>query len=448
MSDTSIDNSAPAAGGDVPAPSSDSSSTPVADSGSDNVPDFDKMFGLEPDPGQSAVDAKSDVPPATNEPANRQGETVAKPEGDPTKDVPAADAASEEGKAPTDSQKTATLEASEKLNWSTAPESFRQAHEDLKKEFLTLAGSSIEQQYLSSPTDFVKWMEETSPTSYEEIGGHLATVSANLHPQKWADYLLKENPQVDLDGKPVSLTDYIAQQISGRPEMTAERLRGELSVALDDDDPDLKKAVESDKAKTAEKDANKPKDETPEQKEIREWREEKVREKRAAATNEIFTPVISSVNDLVSQAGLEIKDSDIAGKKFADLDPDMKFKVSVNNLLPAWIDQQVASDPVLLNLQGRMEEVLSKNPPDVKTAMQLQHRAKIAIENITTDFLSFMTATRASAKKSEIESPSKDTPPPIVKGAGAGNPAAPALTDPLTKDDWAMTEADLPPRRR
>lgn len=406
---------AEAAGGgdftpDVSADSSPADAGINTDVFADN--DFSKEFGLEPEI-KTGDEPAPDVTEVADAPANHQGTDVApQAEAKPEGDKPDSEA---------DAEKQFAL--NEKLNWEDDKVPFRKEFQNLKDAYMKQLESSPKAQYLNSPQEFAKWMKETSPTSFNEVGGILATESANNHPKEWIEYLAKEN------------ADVMAQILSGRPDITAERLKAELSVILDEDDPDVKEALE--KAKAASPTENPT--ETPEQKEIREWREQRQAEEYRQVVGEVFQPIEEAVDGLISQAGFEINLTDYQGKNFDSLDEDTKFKVMVNELIPLWIDYRVQQDPKLVSMQSRLEGFLSKK--DVTSAKALQHPAQIAATNFVNEFLEIVTGHRAKLKQSETASPAKTKPPAQVRSAGSQSNGIP--TGSPTKEDWQVTEADL-----
>lgn len=378
------------------------SSTPSPDVFADQ--DFSSTFGLdEPPPDATEV---TDPPPVSHpdEPE------VVKP-GDvetPVEEKPAEQP---------DAEKKFAF--NEKLNWDDDKQPFREEFKELKAEYLRVLENSVEAQYLGSPVEFAKWMKETSPTSFNEVGGILATESANSHPQQWIEYLAKDN------------ADLMAKTLTGR-DITAERLNAELEVMLNDDDPDVQAAMEKSKAEASREVIA----ETPEQKEIREWREERAREAHAKVVDEVFQPIEGAVNSLVSQAGMEINRADYQGKNLFDLDETTQMKVLVNDvLIPNAIEFVVQNDPKLRSMQARLEGFLEKK--DLTSAKALQHQAQIVATNVTGLVLELITGARANIKRSETTSPAKDAPRPIVKSAGTAVPSD-DLTRPLTEEDWRM----------
>lgn len=405
-----------ATGGDFTPDVAGDSSTPdvtSTDVFADN--DFSAAFGLEPEV-KTADEPAPEVIEDTDPPADPPGTEV-----EPGKEAE-AEVEKPEAKANADKPEFAL---NEKLNWDDDKVPFRKEFQNLKAAYLKQLESSPEAQYLNSPQEFAKWMKETSPTSFNEVGGILATESATSHPKEWIEFLANNNP------------DLMAEIVSGREGMTAERLKAELSVILDDDDEDVQAALEKAKAAGAE---NVKPEETPEQKEIREWREERQAQEYQKVVGEVFQPIEEAVDSLVSQAGLEIKESDYKGKNFDSLDEDTKFKVMVNELIPLWIDLRVKQDPKLVSMQSRLEGFLSKK--DLTSAKALQHPAQIAATNFVSEFLEIVTGYRAKTKQSETTSPAKTKPPAQVRSAGAnGNGSVP--TGAPTKADWEVSEADL-----
>lgn len=387
--------------------------------------DTDSIFGLEKEPASS--DDTADVTTAPDQPAPRQGESIATEDPD----------SSTEGQGDTTQTKDDTgFKFNEKLNWengntgSQVP--FREEFKALKEEYQRILASSPESQFISSPQDFAAWMKEKSPTSYNQVGALLATESATSHPEQWIDFFLEDASNADL----------IAKKISGRDDMTAERLRAELEVVLDEDDPDVKAVMERRQAEAKAAETGKP-EETPEQKRIRELLEKEERREMAEFRSQVFGPVEKAVNGLISQAGLEIDDSVLDGKSPKDLDPETRFKVLVNDLMPTYIGRRADADPVLKNMQARLAEF--EKAKDITSALAMQHAIKIAVTNIASEFLEIITAKRAQAKAEEDIPPTNGSPPPIVRSAGAStSPAAAASpAGPLSDDDWKVTEADL-----
>lgn len=428
MSDTLADPMPDAAeGGSIdisPDVSGDSSSpdTGMTDTDVFADVDFDATFGLTADQQSTGKQDPNDVPTATDPPISRQDAEVKTGDEAPSKgDTPEPDAAK------ADTTKDDQFALNEKLNWDDDKVPFREEFKNLKSEYMKLLSNSVEAQYISDPMGFANWMKEASPTSFNEVGGILATESAQAHPKEWIEFFAKNNP------------DILAQVASGREDITADRLRAELSVLLDDDDPDVEAALEKSKAAAAEQ----PKaEETPEQKEIREWREQRQREEFTKVTSEVFQPIERAVDSLVSEAGLEVNLADYADKNFSELDPETQFKVMVNEMLPSWIDFRIKQDPKLVAMQSRLEGFIRAK--DVTSAKSLQHPAKIATTNFVNEFLSLITGMKAKAAESVTTPPAKDSPRPIVKSAGAGSSAAQSpVTGMPTKDEWAVTEEDL-----
>lgn len=393
-----------------------STETPSSDAGeSTDVfadQDFDKAFGLQPEEKES--DDTSDVTKAPETPAPRQDEEIEKDAGKPDKEPEAegeVDETTPEAKA-TEAETPKTdgqFQPNEKLNWEDDKVPFRKEFQNLKQAYMGLLENSVESKFISDPKEFVSWMKEASDTSFREAGKLISTESATAHPKEWIDYLFKTNP------------DLMAEVVSGREGMKVDRLKAELDVLLDDDDEDVQAALEKRQAEKA--GAEKP-EETPEQKEIREWREERAREQQAKVVNEVFQPVEQAVDALVSEAGLEIKDAETAGKRFDELDEGTQFKAMVNSLIPVWIDHRVKQDPQLLGMQARLEQFLANG--DVAGAKRLQHAMTIAATNFAGELLTLVTGQKAKAKQSATKIPAPVPPKPMVKSAGATNGFSPA----------------------
>jgi hypothetical protein len=436
VSDADIPADAPVdAVSDAPA---DSSPAPVDEGG--YAPDFDKMFGLEPEPKETQ-DPTDATPQAADPPeAPREGDTQEDAKTDQATEAepntPAAEAA-------TDAKEDQSYGFNDKLNWDDEKVPFREEFKNLKNAYLDLARNSVEGQYLESPEKFVDWMRETSPDSFTAVGAKIATESADLHPAQWADYLLSKNP------------DLIAEKISGREGMTLERLKAELAILTEDDDPDVQARMEKDR-QGADTKQQETAPETPEQKRIRELLErEEVREREAlqqTVHTEVFAPIEKTVNSLVSQAGLDVDPAELEGKDFAQLGPEQQEKVFVNTMIPMWIDQRVKMNPQWQALQGRLEYFLSDkdergNPkkPDIVSAKKLQHQASIIAQNCTNEVLALFTNRRAKLSKDATTPPTPKPPQPQVRSAGAlpgslgssnGNDDDAALL-PAGKIDWS-----------
>jgi hypothetical protein len=384
-------------------------STPTAD------PDYDKIFGLEPEVKETPVsdpntpDVAEPTAPATDPPVTRQDTEVETPQEPKVEDAEAPKA--EEPKKDTQS------DLEEKLNFDSAPEHFRTAFRELKENHLRLIESHPEAQYLQDPEKFRDWMKETSPTSYQQVGQMLVSESVQAHPKEWADYLLQTNP------------DTIAEALSGREGMTMDKLKGVLELYdPETDDEDI--AAGSDKQKAQ---AQPP--ETPEQKKIRELLEREEQREFTQATQQVTQPIVSEVNQLVSQAGLDVDLDVLQGQDFTKLDEDTQFKVFVNTMMPAWIDQRIEQNPQIAAMQARMEYFLSnkdeKGQPkkvDVESARKLMHPMKIAVTNFVNEFLGVATTRRAQAKQKDTAPPNQTPPPPQVRSAGASQGVPPVPT--------------------
>jgi hypothetical protein len=390
--------------------------------------DVEKIFGLPKENGQS-TEVAPDVK-ATDPPVSRQD--------DQPVETHSGDAAVTAEPAQTDknAQDDSGFKPNEKLNWDDDKVPFRNEYNVLKQAYTELLGNSMEGQFINSPADFVQNLKEKSPTSYNQVGAMLATESATSHPEQWVDFLLQEPQNADL----------IAQKITGRDDMTVDRLKAELEVLIDDDDPDVKAVMERQKTE-AESKAQTKAPETPEQKRIRELLEKEDQREAAEFRSQVFGPVENAVDQLISQAGLEIKDGALDGKSLKDLDPETKFKALVNDMIPVYIGQRANTDPQLKNMQARLQDFIDAK--DIKSALNMQHAIKIAVTNIAGEFLEIITAQRAKARTADDLPPSGDNPPPIVRGAGAGASlnGSKGLKDPVSDDEWAMTESDLVRRR-
>lgn len=380
---------------------------------------FDDLFGLSPELKETKVaediptKTDPDVQKVADPPAPRQSVEV-ETKGDAKGEEPDADA--------TTKTQNEGREFNERLDWQSAPAQFRSEFEALKNDFLKLAKESPATTFVSNPVEFTEWMKETSPTAYTEIGGMLATESAQQYPKEWIEYFAQNNP------------DELAQIVSGRDGMTLDRLQAELSYILDDDNEEILAVQERQKA-ALESSADAKAVETPEQREIREWREEREAQKRAAVVGEVFQPIESAVDNLVSEAGLEISLADYKTKDFAKLEPEVQFKVAVNELLPMWIGLRAKQNPELVAMQERLNQFIERG--DTQSAKALQHPLKIAATNFAGEFLSVLTHFRANAQKSATEVPAKGAPNPVVKAAGAG---ADLSRDVLSESiDWSGT---------
>ncbi len=165
---------------------------------------------------------------------------------------------------------------------------------------------------------------------------------------------------------------------------------------------------------------------------MREILERDEHQQVTAIQREVFQPIEQEIDALVSEAGLEIKESDYKGKDFATLDGDTQFKVMVNEFISMWIDYRAQRDPKMASLQARLEDLITKK--DKTAAASLAHPAKIFATNCANEVLSTLTRVRASAVKSETDIPTPAPPPPRVASAGNGNGLAPANDGPI---DWS-----------
>lgn len=407
ISDASVDSS-PAPMSDaaaveaVPAPDANpqpGSDAPEGDFSFDDA-DYDKIFGLEPE--EAPPVQTPDVPEATDQPAPRQGDQPIETEAAPEEvETPAAEEASE-SKDAVDGQ----FKADEKLDFTTAPKEFRETYEQLKSAFVALAETHPQVQYVQDPAAFQNWMKETSPTSYNEIGKLLATESAEAHPREWADYLAQTNP------------DLLAQVVTGREDMTADRLKAELAWLGEDDESFIQQKMEEQKnAAETSKETKAPVEETPEQARIRQILEREEQQERHQVTQTVLEPINIAVNSLVSQAGLEVNLQELEGKDISQLDEETQFRYLVNQMLPVYIGMEAERDPKIQAMQARLEAFIEKK--DVQSARSLQHPAQIFATNKAAEFLAIMTGRRARTKQQETTPPNTTPPKPQVKSAGA-----------------------------
>lgn len=427
-----------AAGGDTGA-STEATSTSAADASQaspapesndlfGNV-DFSDKFGLEPETSDApapVADPLAQGGPATPEDVPTPTDTVAPHQGDENVTTPKTDPA--ESAAAQDS----------KLNWDDegAPKQFREEFKALKDEYQKAIdpANNWQNAYLTDkPEDFVKRLAETSPTAYQEVGSLIATASAKANPAGWLSFFATENPDVVMkDGSKVQFNDYIARAISGKPDMTAVRLKAELAVLDAEDEDDVQAAMEKSKPDVA------TPQETPDQKQLREFLEERKQNQLADVKREVFSPIESAVDALISDAGLEIKD-DVWQQDFAKLDEETKFKRLVNEMVPVYIDQRIKENPAYVNLQNRLDTFLQKG--DKAGAKALQHQAKIIATNYAGELLGILTGYKAKAKQSETEAPVQHAPKPHVPTGGQPSISAPiANNDPV---DWTLTESDM-----
>src|SRR4051812_16697404 len=127
MSEESANTSAVADTGSATAPALDAGDSASQSTSSEPVDvygdqSYDEAFGLEPEPvGQGEETTKTDAPAATDTPAPRQGEEVKEEKQSADSDQPSAEA-----KADDKTDKTATFEFNDKLNWDDekAPKQF------------------------------------------------------------------------------------------------------------------------------------------------------------------------------------------------------------------------------------------------------------------------------------------------------------------------------------
>lgn len=391
------------------APTAETPAEPQSDTDLFADIDFNEAFGLpaEDAPGQTA-DTPLDVPVVTEPPVPRQDVELKKEEAvDAAVPVLPKDDTKETG-----------------LNWETAPKEFRKQYDALKAEYLAKTENDLGAKYLSNPTEFQKWMQEASPTSYREIGQLVATESAQKHPEQWLEYFLNEQP------------DLVAQIVTGEKGLTMEKLKAERELLLDGDADNLAAIEERRKAESAK---TAPAEKTPEQKRIDAILARDEQREVGAITTEVFSPIEEEIDGLVSAAGLEIKESDYKGKNFADLDEDTKFKMVVNELLPVWIDMRVKQNPAHVNMQKRLTEFIEAK--DKTSALGMQHAAKILASNYASEFLEVVTGHKAKKAQSETASPTKELPPPIVKSTGNGHQPKDEPWD--SKTAFSFTEDDL-----
>lgn len=434
-----------AAAGDAGAVSTDAAPTPSAADASQASPanestdlyggeDYSGKFGLEPetsdepapiaDPmalGGPATPPPDDVNTAADTPVPHQDEkTVTTPQ--------------------TDQDDAAATES--KLNWDDkgAPKQFREEFKALTKAYqeATNPENNWQSAYLTDkPEDFVKRLAETSPTAYNEVGSLIATESAKANPAGWLAFFATENPEVAMkDGTKVQFNDYIAQAISGKPGMMAERLKAELAVLDAEDEDDVQAAMEKSKPADA-----KP-EETPEQKQLRDFLTERKQNQLAEVQREVFSPIESSVDALISDAGLEIKD-DVWQQDFSKLDEDTQYRRVINELIPVYIDMRIKDNPAYVNLQNRLDTFLKAG--DRAGAQGLQHQAKIIATNAAGEFLSLVTGYKARSKQSDNQAPVQQAPKPHVSTGGQSSAAITAMSTDANGNapDWKVTDADM-----
>lgn len=413
-----------AAGADS-SPANAPTDAPAAPSpASDQRPNDDLNWGVSaadlghPEPNPEPAPDIPDVHTATDPPAPRQGDQTAETDAGPT--AAPEDAKSPAPAAPRDA-KDDQFDRAGRINWDDDKVPFREEFQRLKEAYLASEGVRLTEQLVTEPAKFADWMQETSPTAYAELGAKLSTESADRYPDEWIDYIAQKNP------------DLLAAKVSGREGMTMERLRAELAVLTDEDDPDVQRKLEEQKAEGGKDAAAKP-EETEEQKLIREFREEREAKARQEASNVVFAPIEKSVNALVSQAGLEVNLDEFAGKDLSALGEDDAFKVLVNRLIPVYIGIKADSDPRMKAMQARMEQLIAAK--DANGLRALQHPAEIFATNATAEFLAIVTGHRAKAKSKEFTPPDPEKPKPLVRSAGAatGLTGTDDLSGPI---DWS-----------
>lgn len=418
--DSNLDVSESATATDTPASSGETveTDTPGAETSAteDNLADSSDLFSISEEEFKSIAtgepltaaeaDAKLEETDSAKEEKAEESITDTKTETD--------DTATETDKAAAEEAST-KADASDKLNWDTAPEDFRAQYKNLKGEVQALREDSLEKAFLLDPPKFLDTLKEKSESGYLELVQTATNAAAAENPQGFIDYFVKNNP------------DLVAQILLGDEKLTVARLRAERETV----DPELFDSWDDRSAEDA------PALEPAEKAELTRLKaeassrgEQEQADQRLALLQEVAAPMTDSVNKIYRDAGLEVEPT--------DTDQVKEFKQFINDATPLIVQQMLATDDKIAPVFKRTHEYINKN--DGKSAKELQLSLLSYVESAVEKIAGFSTFMLMNADKAKETPQVKDAPKVVGTAAASGGGNLETLQ--LFSDDFDVSESE------
>jgi hypothetical protein len=385
---------------------------------------------------EAPVDTTTTDVPAADQPA-APSETVedaleTSDEGDAEKAEPDADTPKNEPEA--DEPEKPIEAPTTELNWKSAPEQFREAHEKLKKEVLT--GNSLKDKFFEGPDKFIEELNGLSTRQFQQTAQEFVKKGIEAMPEEFAEYIASVSPESVAKAAAKANPELLAEALGldmpleKARKIIAQVKRQDLEDYLNDNDEETdEKPIAKAEAKTQKADG----------KLLTEADVEKLVEQRIASAEKpkqvealrqkTYSEIMKPVESALDAAGLSPKATDTAD--------DKKFK--------EWATQRIIKDTFEYLIDNEKNSAQSTKAIELIDALDengVKHLVPILAikaEDYALEQIAMLTNQKAKARTKPTEK--KKDPPKVVTSSGVsafGNGAAAqtAIKD-LTEDDFA-----------
>lgn len=358
----------------------------------------DEIFGIAPEKPETQTDAE-EIPAEIPLPDGTD-----KPDESVTTDTmtaPETDAANQ------------TEDLSDKNDWKTAPETFRDEFKTLKRELNETKANSLERTFLLDAEKALEMLEGKSQIQFQNLVQIAANKAAQANPEGWIDVFVQNFP------------DLVAQKLLGDEKLTKTRLLAERETV----DPELFNDWEDDNSASAL--------DSPDKQELETLRKQRAADDESALYQQketlklkIAAPITDSVDRVYRDAGLEVLPTDTPRQK--------AFKELIGRIMPIYIASELATDQEIAPVYNQATKLV--DGLDEQGATELQFTLVSFAEDKAEEFASYLTELMASHEKVK-ELPKETVKPPVVVAASA-NAGGALPADSIFTDNFDTTDAE------
>lgn len=323
----------------------------------------------------------------------------------------------------------------ETLNWESAPQRFRERHEELKREIST--SGKLKDAYFEGPEKFLEELHGLSSSQYQQTTEQIVKKGIELAPDDFAAYIASVKPEAVAKAAAQADPQLLADALNlGMPLEKARRIidqvkRQDLEGYLNDLEDDETPAETPKKAEPAAKS-----DEYIRKEDLDKIVNERLAEagkpqKVELLRERVYGDIMAPVEEALKEAGL--------APDANDSDDDKNFK--------AWASEQIIKDTFSYLFDNEKNAAQSKKAIefienlDENGVKHLLPLLKIKAEDYALEKIALLTNKRADAKTKPTKT--KKEPHKVVPssgavpafGAAAGAAAVPIGE--LSEDDFA-----------
>ncbi len=377
-------------------------------------------------------DLPQDVP-ATDKPASSGESVEAAPEADPpeptktpdadkpaeetVKDVPKIEAGQEA--PPDEPAKNAEL-----LDWKSAPESFREKYDEIKKEAADLRQNSLKDKFFTDSDGFLADLNGLSTSQYQQTAQTIVKRSIDAMPAEFAAYLAEIAPDAVVKTLSGMSPDALAETLfgAGMSAQKAQKIIAQVKAQ------DLESFLDSEDGSETVEDVKTPKPKSP----------------PTANTNKVMTPdeIETLVSKRIADAGRPQQVQELGTRIFSEIMKPVETLLSEAQLTPSDTDsaeEREYKDFICQVVRRDTSDFLmenEKNKPratklfefidnlDESGAKHLATTAAILAEEYVAKRIQMLTMQRAKTRSKGTE-PKKAAPAVISSSAAIpafGNP--------------------------